>query len=344
MIDLMPPGLYEAVIEELGDDIANRNLVHGHYLFRLVPRTLDDIRALGGNSPEDDLKFQAVDRLSTINRRLYESFMRPWVRSLTPPAFGEWSRKMHPNRFRFAVFSDENPAMQPLARAAEQVRKDRRAITDDNMYLAGQEALAKTISASLSAIGAARDAWTEQLFHMTYGSPFLQALLGVDPNEPDAHRLAREALREQAQTKRREELESSFEQGGAAEAALRAIAWVNRAEGGADERAFAVVKQLHDAQPPGRPRTMAELKAILRDQAMLLRLDEERAVKVIPKLLSKDQDDRARTLRAVQRVVMAKGQLTPEGKRRLARVEQLFGIKSAPAGTATTKEESDVRA
>jgi hypothetical protein len=346
MIDLMPPGLYEAVIEDLAEDTANRDLIHGRYLFRLEPRSLDDIRALGGNSSEDDLKFQTVDRLSTINSRLYETFMRPWVRAFTPPAFGDWARKMHPNRFRFAIFSDENPAMQPLAQAAEQVRQDRRPAAGDNMFLAGQEAAAKTIGASLSAFGAARDAMTEQLFHMTYGSPLVQAMLGVEQDEPDAHRLAREALREQAQAKRREELETLFEQGGAAEAALRAIAWVNRAEGGADERSFAVVKQLHDAQPPGRPRTMAELKSILRVQAMLLRLDEERAIKSIPKLLSKDQDDRARTLRAVQRVAMAKGQLTAEGKRRLARVEHLFAVKAVPAATATatatTKEKSDV--
>ena len=59
MIDVMPPGLYEAVIEEIGEDgTANRELIDGEYLFRLVPRTLDDIRALGANSPEDDLKIR----------------------------------------------------------------------------------------------------------------------------------------------------------------------------------------------------------------------------------------------------------------------------------------------
>ncbi len=340
MIDLMPPGLYEAVIDEFDKDTANRDLIQGQYLFRLEPRSLEDIRALGGNSPEDDLKFQAVDRLSAINRRLYETYMRPWVRSLTPPAFGEWARKMHPNRLRFAVFSDENPAMQPLSNAAEQVRKERRPASDDNIFLASEQALAKTISASLSAFGAARDTMTEQLFHMTYGSPFLQAVLGVEP-EHDAHKLGREALREQSKAKKREELEARFEQGSALEAALRSIIYVRRAEGGSDERAFASVKQLHDAQPPGRPRSMAEIKSALREQSLLLRLDEERAIAAIPKLLPRDPQDRVRTLRAVNRVVLAQGELSPEGKRRLSRLEKMFAAKTAPA---INKEQADASA
>ena len=107
----MPPGLYEAVIEDVDEETVNQDLIEGSYLFRLVPRTLDDIRKFGGNSLEDDRKFATVSRVSAINRRMYETYLGPLVRSVTPPAFGEWSRKMHPNRVRFAIFSDENPAM-----------------------------------------------------------------------------------------------------------------------------------------------------------------------------------------------------------------------------------------
>ncbi len=52
MIEATPPGLYEAVISDVGEDTANRELVDGKCLFRLEPRTLDDIRASGVNSPE----------------------------------------------------------------------------------------------------------------------------------------------------------------------------------------------------------------------------------------------------------------------------------------------------
>ncbi|MCL6699706.1 DUF3141 domain-containing protein [Sphingomonas sp. NSE70-1] len=342
MIDLMPPGLYEAVIEEISDDDAHRELIGGDYLFRLVPRTLDDIRALGGNSPEDDLKFAAVDRVSDINRRLYESYMGPLVRAVTPPGFGDWARKMHPNRVRFSIFSDENPGMRLVAETAEQVRKDRQAVSDDNFFAAAEKAMASTISASLSAFGAARDAMTEQLFHMTYGSPMLQALVGLDPKDEASRRKPeRDALREQVQARKREELEAKFETGGALEAALRSIGYIRLGQGQVDERGFAMIKQLHDAQPPGRPRTMEQLKEAVRDQYLLLKIDQKRAVAAIPKLLPRDPEERASTLRSIQRIIFATGEPTGEAKRRLAEVESLFGAK---ASKASKKEDDDVRA
>jgi len=342
MIDLMPPGLYEAVIEEIDEATANRALIEGDYLFRLVPRKLEDIRKLGGNSPEDDAKFEAVSRVSNINRRLYQSYLGPLVDAVTPPAFGDWARKMHPNRVRFAIFSDENPAMRLVAESAEQVRKVRNPIEGDNIFAAGEKALATSISASLTAMGNARDMMTEQMFHLTYGSPWLQALVGLDPKANVEERKAeRQATREQDQARHRGELEAKFDEGGAVEAALRAIAFVRRGEGGADERSYAAVKQLHEAQPPGRPRSLAQLKETLRDQVQLLRLDEKRAVASIPKLLPRDAEDRARTLRAVQRVVSAQGELSPEGQKRMTKIEKLFEKRAA---AARKKEDADVRA
>jgi len=85
-----------------------------------------------------------------------------------------------------------------------------------------------------------------------------------------------------------------------------------------------MLKKLHEAQPPGRPRSMAELKQALREQSLYLRLDEERAIAALPKLLPSDPEERARTLRAVQRIVGAAGELSDEGKRRLERIEKLF--------------------
>ena len=339
MIDLMPPGLYEAVIEDVADGTANRGLIAGRYLFRLEPRSLDDIRKLGGNSADDDLKFAAAERVSIINRRLYETYLGPFVRSVTPPAFGEWARKMHPNRMRFDIFSDGNPAMRFVAESAEQIRGKRAPATEDNVFSAAEKTMAASISATLTAIGKTRDAMTEQLFHATYGSPLLHALLGIDPKSvQDDRRPEREALREQGRARRRAELESRFDKGGAAEAALRAVIYVRRAEGGADERSFAVLKELHDAQPPGRPRSMAQLKEALREQSLLLRLDEERAVAALPQILPRDSDERARTLRAVQRLISAQGDLSDEGRRRLARIEKLFAVPAAPA---SKKEGAD---
>ena len=54
-----------------------------------------------------------------------------------------------------------------------------------------------------------------------------------------------------------------------------------------------------------------------------------------------DSDERARTLRAVQRIASATGELSDEGKRRLARIEKLFAVKAAET---TKKEDSNAGA
>ena len=46
--------------------VENPELVQGNYLFSLETRKLDDIRALGGNSPEDDLAFATAARVSEV--------------------------------------------------------------------------------------------------------------------------------------------------------------------------------------------------------------------------------------------------------------------------------------
>jgi hypothetical protein len=339
MIDMMPPGLYEAVIEEVADGVAHRELIAGRYLLRLEARTLNDIRSIVANSPKDDAKFAAVERISAINRRLYETYVSSFVTAVTPPAFGEWMRQVHPHRIRFSIFSDENPAMRFVAEAADHARKDRKPAAADNMFSAAEKNAAALMSSTLTALGKAHDAMTEQLFHMTYGSPLIQALVGLDPDHASADRKPeRQALRDQLRARRREELETRFDKGGALEAALRSLAYVRAGEGRVDERGFAMIKQLHDAQPPGRPRTMDELKQILREQYLLLRLDQKRAVAEIPKLLPKDEDERARTLRAVLRVISATGEQSEEGKRRLEEIERLFGR------TLKKKEEAVERA
>jgi hypothetical protein len=108
MIDLMPPGLYEAVITGVDESVENPQLVQGDYLFSLETRTLDDIRALGGNSAEDDLAFETAARVSEINRSLYRTFVGPVMRMAATKQSAEFLRLMHPNRLRFETFGDQN--------------------------------------------------------------------------------------------------------------------------------------------------------------------------------------------------------------------------------------------
>ena len=67
VIDCLPPGLYEMVISPRPANVPAAGFVTGDWIARFEARSLDDIRALGRNSPEDDRAFAAVARLSEQN-------------------------------------------------------------------------------------------------------------------------------------------------------------------------------------------------------------------------------------------------------------------------------------
>ena len=334
MIDLAPPGLYEAVITEVAEDMANPELIHGKYLFRLEARKLADIRALGGNDGADDMRFAAAARLSEVNLGLYRTLVAPAVRAITTEQSAEAARKLHPNRVSVAMFSDENPLMQPVKVLAESVRAARQPVSPDNPLLAMEKAASDWITTSLKAYGAARDMWTEQFFLTTYGSPVLQALLGLGTDQPLARRhIARDLIREANEARRRAELETRFEAGGLPEALLRALIYIRLPERSVDERGYVAMESIRQAQPPGKRISLPRLKELFTEQFLLLKLDEERSVRAIPALLPQEAAQRKTALAALRRIVGASGRISQEGKDRLARVEAMFDGAEKVAST-----------
>src|SRR6202047_4164765 len=66
LIDTLPPGLSEAVFEPKTDSTPGADLVTGDWLMRCEMRTLDDIRALGGNDAADARRFATVPPISEV--------------------------------------------------------------------------------------------------------------------------------------------------------------------------------------------------------------------------------------------------------------------------------------
>jgi pimeloyl-ACP methyl ester carboxylesterase len=332
MIDLMPPGLYEAVITEVAEDTANPELIHGKYLLSLQARTLDDIRALGNNSEEDDRRFATAARVSEINRGLYCTVAQPAVKALASSQSAQAMRELHPNRLRFALFSDRNPAMQPVKALAEQVRAARKPAAANNPLRSLEDATSAWITACWENYRVMRDAMTEAAFLGTYGSPVLQAMVGLGaPVRSTERRINRDLVRETAELRQKAELEKRFEVGGLPEAIVRAVIHVRLPEGRVDERGFAALQALRKAQPANRRLTFGEVKALFRDQYLLLRFDEERAVRAIPKLLPDSEPQRRNAWAAVREVIAARGELPEEGRRRLERLRQLFDVAEQQA-------------
>jgi hypothetical protein len=325
MIDLMPPGLYEAVITGVDETVEHRELVQGGYLFSLETRTLDDIRKIGGNSPEDDLAFAAVARVSEITQGLYSTLMRPAVRAAVTETSAQLMRRSHPNRLRFGVFADENPFMRPIADWAETVRTNRRAASADNPFLAFEHMVSDVITGGLETWGKARDAATEAFFFNTYGSPILQAMVGLRADQASAGRsVGRDVAREAAAKQAAIDLERRIDQGGLLEAAVRALIYVRLPEGKVDERGFAALKQISAELPAAKRVGFAQFKEIVKEQYLILLLDAERAVAALPALLPDNRRQCDAALALVRRVLAARGSLPEEGRRRLERIEAIF--------------------
>jgi Protein of unknown function (DUF3141) len=225
LIDVMPPGLYEMVLTEADETTPRADLVEGKYIAKVVPRTLDDIRALGHNDAADQRRFETVARISDINQGLYRTYSSPTVKSLTTQTSAEFLRFVHPNRLAFRVFSNRNPLMEPVALAAEKVRSSRHPVEANNPFLAFEKMASSWIVTNLEIFAKTRELVMESVFLSVYGSPLLQAVVGVKAAHSDTGRRIEGDL---ARDETRAKLEADMSRGGFVEAGVRALLYVLR--------------------------------------------------------------------------------------------------------------------
>src|SRR5271154_4133392 len=182
LIDVLPPGLYEATFEAKGEETTSADLVVGQWVMRCEARTLDDIRAMGGNSPEDERRFETAKRVSEINLANYRKLVQPWVKAMATPQIAEVTRRLHPLRAQYEALAGQNPLTKAIETTAEKVREHRKPTTSDNPFLALQETISKSIVGALDQWRDAQEALSEKIFLSVYGSPALQAAVGINPN------------------------------------------------------------------------------------------------------------------------------------------------------------------
>ena len=332
LIDVLPPGLYEAVLTPKTADAANPDLIVGDWIARFEPRTLDDIRAIVQPSLENERRFAAARRVSEINLGLYRTLFQPFVQAFANTQTAEWLHKLNPSELPFELFSDRNPLMRQIAQLAEQVREQRQPTAPDNPLLHVQAMISDGIIAALDGYRDLRDRSMEQIFLGIYSSPVLQALVGLRASdESPRRRPGVEPERIVFIQQRIAELKARIAEGGLREAAIRSLVYIGMAGPGVDERAFEALRQMR-AEHGGL--TLEEFKQMLREQFFALLLDRDEALAAIPKMLPTDAAIRAEVLGKIRRVVSAAGEVSSERAERLARIETLFGeVGGAGGGT-----------
>jgi hypothetical protein len=324
LIDTLPPGLYEAIFEAKTADTANPDLATGDWVMRCEARTLDDIRALGGNDMADERCFAAVDRVSQTNLSLYRAFMQPFVRAAVSPAAAEWMRQVHPLRLQYEIFSNANPAMASVATLADQVRRHRQSAAADNPFLVLQDNASRSIVAALDAWRDASEVFVERMFFAVYGSPALQAAVGVNPAATQPSRRAvKSQLHDELIQKRIAELKGRIPLGGLREAIIRGLLYVGMARSVVDARGFETVRRIRETESDV---PLAAFKAMVREQFYMLLLDTEGALAAIPSMLPDDSRSRQKAFDLIKQVLRARGSYSQQDRERLQQIGRLFGV------------------
>ena len=325
LIDVLPPGLYEATFEARSPDTVNADLVTGQWVMHCEQRTLDDIRAMGGNSPDDERRFAAAARVSEINLAAYRKFAQPWIKSMVTPQMADQIRKCHPLRVQYAAFSGKNPLMKTVETTAEQVREHRKPAASDNPFVKLQETISKQIVVALDNWRDSQEALSETLFLSIYGSPMLQAAVGIDPQSSPSQKLEMSPQYRERLQARIAELKTQIGQGGLREATIRGLLYVGMARGMVDERSLEALRRVR-MNDSGQRLTLAQFKMLVREQFFMLLLDQDASLAAIPKLLPENADERRAAFEIIREILSSSAEISGEAAKRMKQVGEQFGV------------------
>jgi len=244
---------------------------------------------------------------------------------MVKPQAAEMMRNLHPLRLQYEAFSSRNPFMAMVKSLAERASEDRKQVSEDNPFIAFQEQFSRQIVNALDSWRDSQEALSEATFLAVYGSPALQAAVGVDPQSTPSRRQEMSASHREMLQRRIAELKSRISEGGIREAAIRGLLYVGSARGMVDERSLEALR-IARRNDSGARLTLAEFKMLVREQFFMLLLDQEAALAAIPKLLPENAKARHAAFAAIRDVLSASAAISGEAAKRLKRVAALFGV------------------
>ncbi|WP_321934384.1 DUF3141 domain-containing protein [Paraburkholderia sp. J8-2] len=326
LIDVLPPGLYEAKITDSTPEAGRLEALEGRYEIRFERRTIEDILSLD-DGRDDEQPFEVVRRFAENNQRLYDLVVSPFVRASSNAYSAHALRESHPSRVERSVISDANPALGVLPAVAQAVREHRKPVAPDNPFTLLEKQASATIEASLDAYRDARDAWIESTFYNVYTAPWVQAWVGVTPNqplEPIAPPLM--ALRKELAQYRLRAARAHLTKGTLVDAFMRIAAYIVDEMHTVQYRPFQRMRELAREYLGDRQPSIAELKEAARRQGAIVQLDPQAAIEALPEIVP-DMKLRRALLAAVYRIATVSGPLEGERRERYRDVQRALGVE-----------------
>ena len=326
-IDILPPGLYEMVIEKMPEGAGDRP--EDRYLSRFEPRTIADIRQLDDGQKDSEF-FASPKLVSELNTQFYEAFIGPWVRMMVTEPLAQTLRELQPLRLQYRLLSDENPFMWPFQMLAPMVAKHRRPVADDNPFLTAEKHFSDSVVTVLDHYRDLRDRMQEMLFKAIYGPKALGAFMY---NEEDLE-IAKFApivrsKREQAELDSAiERVKGRMEEGGFAEGWARIVATLMLGAGGINELELETGRKVREQHPKLRQLSINERKRLLKEQSYMVQLDPDRAIESLASLLP-TLEERREAWNMAKDIALGDGVIDAKQQVVLDRLSQALELKAA---------------
>jgi hypothetical protein len=322
-IEALSPGLYEMHIEKQEGEG-----VDAEFQVSFTERKLTDLQAIDDNRDEER-DFGAVARLSELGAELYELTLRPLIQASVTEQSAELMRKTNSSRVQRQMFSDQNPLMKPVAELAQKTSAERRKADPANPFLALEKFWATSIEQSMDLVRDVRDAAYEASFFSIYGSPLMRRI-----GEPLAFERVHRTAKELRFLPEVQAILLGVPRGGFAEAVIRMLILLaeSRHEVRRDrlERSARVLSEDEPFASLG-PEKRA---ALIREQAVIVEFERERAIQTLPDLLE-TQEERERAIKVIEYVAGSVEEMEPHTIQSLQRFHAALGLSGMALPKAT---------
>jgi pimeloyl-ACP methyl ester carboxylesterase/tellurite resistance protein len=321
LIDYLPAGLYEMIIDEEAGPLGKTDFEP-----RFEKRTIADMLAQVGGLERDDKgedsgDFRRMADLSKINGALYQAFLQPWIRAWSTDVTAEIFKMLHPMRVQRWALSDLNPSLWPVSIMAPCVKENRKAVSEDNPFVQMEKILSAGMEETLNHFRNARDHQAEMRFKNFYNSEVIERIL------PKGDKEKVESDRSSCAPVDRRLAQKDIEAGGFAEAALRLIILVCSADGAIDRKEYSAAQKIVMGFKVLRRLDLATMKRMIRQQARIVQMDLNGAIKALPKMV-KDRAERKTLYEIALKIAEASGGIVKAERLVLDKIKKVL----VPAG------------